>query len=117
MNQLNRVPSSVPVHKRSGQLPLVPPHGAGATYITAADSGILDINDHVVIALQLRDGAVFEFDLVDALQDEGKVLYTTTLMDSLQESTQWSSPYLSRCGSHVRYLKELENEEEKNSRK
>lgn len=54
-----------------------------ATYITAADSRVLDINDHVVIVLQLGNRAIFELDLVDALQDKGKVLPPASLANGL----------------------------------
>jgi hypothetical protein len=39
----------------------------GNTYIAAANTGVADVDDDIVGVLELGDGAVFEFDLVDAL--------------------------------------------------
>lgn len=50
------------------------PASSPPTYIAATDTGVLDIDEHIVRVLQLRNGTVFEFDLVDAFQDKGKVL-------------------------------------------
>jgi hypothetical protein len=45
------------------------------TYITAADSGVFDVDEDIVGVAQSRNGAVFEFDLVNALKDEGQILF------------------------------------------
>lgn len=58
---------------------------AGLTYIAAADTGVPDVDDHIVRILQLGDRAIFEFDLVDALQDKGKVLLFRFVHVSLLE--------------------------------
>ena len=52
------------------------PHRTDCTYIATTDTGIFDINQHIVRALKLWDGTVFEFDLVNSLQDKGEVLHT-----------------------------------------
>ncbi|KAI5291922.1 hypothetical protein KEM55_008232, partial [Ascosphaera atra] len=39
-----------------------------------ADTGVLDVDQDIVVVLELRDGTVFELDLVNALEDERKVL-------------------------------------------
>lgn len=44
------------------------------TYITPADSGVFDVDQDIVGVLEGWNGAVFEFDLVNALKDEGEVL-------------------------------------------
>jgi hypothetical protein len=44
------------------------------TYITAANSGIFDVDEDIVGVLQGGDWAVFKFDLVNALQDKGQIL-------------------------------------------
>lgn len=44
------------------------------TYITAADSGVFDVDEDIVGVAQGRNGAVFEFDLVNALEDKGQIL-------------------------------------------
>lgn len=45
-----------------------------ATYITATDPGVLDVDEHIVRVLQLGNRSIFILDLVDAFQDEGEVL-------------------------------------------
>lgn len=45
------------------------------TYIAAANTGVADVDDDIVGVLELGDRAVFEFDLVNALEDEGEVLW------------------------------------------
>lgn len=44
------------------------------TYITAADSGVFDVDQDIVGVFQGGNWAVFEFDLVNALQDKGQIL-------------------------------------------
>lgn len=44
-------------------------------YIATADSGVFDSDEDIVGILQRWDGAVFEFELLDAFEDEGVVLY------------------------------------------
>jgi hypothetical protein len=44
------------------------------TYITPADSGVFDVDQDIVGVLEGGNGAVFEFDLVNTLEDEGEVL-------------------------------------------
>jgi hypothetical protein len=83
-----------------------------ATYITAADSGVLDIDDHIVRVFQLGNWAILELDPEDALQDKGEVLYPATL--AVSRGLVQSSPYLSRCGSHC--LRVMRREEEKKRR-
>jgi hypothetical protein len=46
----------------------------GVPYITATNTGILHVNQHVMRILQLRNGSVFEFDFANPLENEGKVL-------------------------------------------
>lgn len=45
------------------------------TYITAADSGVFDVDKDIVGVAQGRNGAVLEFDLVNALEDKGQILF------------------------------------------
>lgn len=45
------------------------------TYIATANTGVADVDDDIVGVLELGDRAVFEFDLVNALEDEGEVLW------------------------------------------
>jgi hypothetical protein len=44
------------------------------TDIATADAGEFDLDDDIVSVFELGDGAVFELDFVDFLEDEGWVL-------------------------------------------
>jgi hypothetical protein len=48
--------------------------GFWVAYIAAADAGVFDLDEDVVGVFEVGDGAVFEFDFVDAFEDEGEVL-------------------------------------------
>lgn len=50
------------------------------TYITAADSGVFDVDEDIVGVAQSGNGAVFEFDLVNALEDKGQILFIVLLV-------------------------------------
>ena len=43
-------------------------------HIAAADAGLLDVHADVVRVAELGDGAVFEGDVFEGLEDEGGVL-------------------------------------------
>jgi hypothetical protein len=49
--------------------------GVRWTYVAAADTGVADVDEDIVGVLEGRDGAVFEFDFVNAFEDEGEVLW------------------------------------------
>jgi hypothetical protein len=53
----------------------------GWRYITTAYSCEFDIDNHVVGGLDFGDWSVFEFDFVDAFEDEGEVLRGVLLVD------------------------------------
>lgn len=61
--------------------------GIRRTYIAAADAGEFDLDDDIVGVFEFGDGAVFELNFVDFLEDERWVLdsFLLALIEALME--------------------------------
>lgn len=65
------------------------------TYVAAADASVLHVDNDIVRIHKLGNRTIFKFDLLDTLQDKGKVLGLHQLPTSISQKT-WGPTYLRR---------------------